>query len=152
VTRISPQDVERLIAAAVACARESPHPADADFEKALASADCPQELVRPLANFIPEAFGCVLLRELEVNVADECEFQIPDGTLRKVLLSGDAMWLLVEAAAYAMSRDPKQRQDFAVIAGHSAAVDALNRIYGAGKDPKGAVYAGVFVGMPEDYR
>lgn len=152
MTRISPPDVERLIAAAVACARASPPSAAANFDEALANAGCSPELVRSLANFIPEAFGHVLLRELEVNVADECEFQLPDGTRRKVLLSRDAMWVLVEAVAYAMSRDPKQRQEFAAIAVHSAAVDALNRLTRAGQDPKGAIYASVFVGMPENYR
>jgi hypothetical protein len=152
VASISPQKVERLIAAAVECALAKPHPAVPDFEAALTDAGCLQELVRPLANFIPEAFGRVLLQELDVNVADECEYQLPDGTYRKARLSGDAMWVLVEAAAYAMSRDPKQRQDFAAIAVHSAAVSVLNKVYDAGDSPEGATYASVFLGMPADYR
>lgn len=149
---ISLQDVERLIAAAVECARADPPPAIADFEAALASAGCSQELVRPLANFIPEAFGRELLQELDVNVTDECEYQLPDGTYRKARLSADAMWVLVERVAYVMSRDPQRRQDFAAIAVHSAAVGVLNKVYEAGDSVKGATYASVFLGMPADYR
>jgi len=145
-------ELQRLVQVVLADLKGPEFRADADLELVLTRAACSPDLVRPLTNYMPEAFGEVVLRQFNIQVLDECEFVGPDGSVRRFNLTQDPLWMSLCEIASEMFSDVTRRADFSLLARRSAAVDTLNRLLNSGGKPEGTVYGGAYTGMPSDYQ
>jgi len=143
------KEIQRLLRLVIDKQSASADPVTFDFEQALVEANCEPELAGAMADMIPEAFGAVVLREMNVQIVDRADFRWPDGSIRPAPLSSDPVWKVIGRVAESMASDPTLRPAFSRVAQGSACIDGMSRALNAGQSP--AVCAVAFVRPPRKW-
>ena len=110
------------------------------------------DLARRLIDWIPEAFGAVLIGHMKLGLSLPQTFTAKDkqGHWREFPFSAEPIFLqAVEAASLCYHEGP--REVFVALAPASSMVDSVNRALNAGADLSGASLAGpAMLGIPAE--
>lgn len=135
---------------AVSTLRELRDLDDLGIYKALLADGLRPPLAARLIEFVPLAYGRVLLTKTGARFSDSFQRKLPTGVLQERLLSSEPVW----NAALEFARRESQRdisvQDFLVVAGRSAEFQAANELLNRGSELENLVFTPYRLPWPED--
>ena len=128
--------MNRDINAAVAVFLRDREAADSELVEKFEAVVKDRDLAERLVEFVPLAFGRVVLQRIGVTLPENFKRMMANGKFtHECALTLEPLW----EPALAFAKDAEGRiskEDFLVIAGRSAEVDAANKAMQAGFDPK----------------
>ena len=123
---------------------------DLGIYKALLADGLQPPLAARLIEFVPLAYGRVLLTKTGARFSDSFQRKLPTGVLQEHLLSSEPVW----SAALEFARSESQRhtsaQDFLAVAGRSAEFQAANELLNRGSKLENLVFTPYLLLWPED--
>jgi hypothetical protein len=126
-----------LISTAVAIFRELPNSSDVEVFRKLVGTGVERQYAARLVEFLPMAYGRLLLGKAGIHFSEMFQRMTPSGDLTaEQQLSSEPVWEEVVSFAQAEARRGASKEDVLAVAGRSAELDAVNQLLKQGSKPE----------------
>jgi hypothetical protein len=140
-----------LISIAVAIFRELPNSSDEEVFRKLVGAGVERQYAARLVEFLPMAYGRLLLGKTGVHFSEMFQRMTPNGDLTaEQPLSSESVWEEVMSFAQAEARRGASKEDVLAVAGRSAELDAANQLLNQGSKPKDLILTTALLKWPQE--
>jgi hypothetical protein len=140
-----------LISIAVAIFREMPNSSDEEVFRKLVGTGVERQYAARLVEFLPMAYGRMLLGKAGVHFSEMFQRTIPsDDLTAERSLSSEPVWKEVVSFVQAEAGRGVSKEDALAVAGRSAELDAANQLLKRGSKPEDLILTTALLKWPQE--